>query len=305
MKTGEKMEKIKVENVKYEITKIDFTDEMYPEKLRKIYDPPTELYLIGDVSLLNRKSIAIVGSRRCSEYGKIVATKIGSRAAALGITVVSGMASGIDSFGHKGALKAGGDTVAVLGCGIDICYPKSNYKLYEEIAENGLIVSEFPLGYMPLPHNFPIRNRIISGLSDKVVVVEAQTKSGSIITAELANEQGKEVFAVPGNINSQYSIGTNKLISDGAQIVSTIDDIFSEIACDDMYDKEELNDLGNDEKRIVEYIRKNGETEMERVCSELDISPSKINGLISVLEIKGYISYSMGKIFAINFCLPK
>lgn len=299
------MERIKIEKIKYEITKINIDDEIYPEKLRKIYSPPMELYLIGNISLLNKKSIAIVGSRRCSEYGKIVAMKIGSRAAASNVTVVSGMASGIDSFGHQGSLKAGGDTIAVLGCGIDICYPNSNIKLYEEIAEKGLVISEFPIGQKPLPYNFPIRNRIISGLSEKVVVVEAQTKSGSIITAELANEQGKEVFAVPGNINSQYSLGTNKLISDGAQIVSTIDDIFCEIGNNEVYDADELNNLGKDEKRIVEFVRRNGETEMEKVCSELNISPSKINGLISILEIKGYVSYSMGKLFAINFCLPK
>ena len=201
-------------------------DKAYPELLRNIKDPPKELYCIGDIRLLAGKKLAVVGSRKCSEYGRTTAMRIGETAARNNVTVVSGMAKGIDRFAHLGALKAGGKTIAVLGCGVNICYPKENRELYERIASQGLLISELPPDTPPAPYTFPQRNRIISGLSEAVTVVEAGTGSGALITAESAASQGRDVFAVPGNINSQYSLGTNKLLTDGATPIAVIDDIF-------------------------------------------------------------------------------
>lgn len=293
------MEKIKLESMDYEIIKIYIEDEEYPKELLKIFNPPKCLYCIGDISLLNKKAIAVVGSRRCSEYGRNVALRIGKLAAANDIVIVSGMAAGIDGFGHEGCLIAGGKTIAVLGCGVDICYPRSNRNLYERIAETGLIISEFDLGFQPIPRNFPIRNRIISGLSDKIVVVEAMTKSGSIITAEIGAEQGKEVLAIPGNITSQYSLGTNKLISDGIPCIAVLDDIFYDMRGELKIQSLDDMDLGNDEKKIMEYIMRNGEVQIEKLYADLNIPMNVISGMISVLEIKGLISYNLGKVFII------
>lgn len=293
------MENIKIENCKYKIIKINIGDVEYPKELLNIHNPPKSLYCIGKIELLNTKSMAIVGARRCSEYGRIIASKIGKAAALNNITVVSGMAAGIDSFAHEGCLIAGGNTIAILGCGIDICYPKSNRNIYERIANEGLLVSEFEIGFQPLPRNFPIRNRIIAGLSEKIIVVEAMGKSGSIITAEIGIEQGKEVMAIPGNITSQYSLGTNKLIADGIPAVAVIEDIFygfrdsvSEL------DIEKL-DLGADEKVILDYVKRNGEIGMEELYERLNMSTGKISGIVSVLEMKGLISYDLGKVFII------
>ena len=229
------------------IATISIDDRDYPEKLRIISEPPKELYLKGDPGLLNKRGIAIVGSRRCSEYGKNVAMKIARACVINGFTVISGMAIGIDNFAHQGALKAGGDTIAVLGSGVDICYPRQHQKLYETIADKGLLVSEYPIGSEAMPYNFPLRNRIIAGLSEAVVVVEARTGSGSLITAELADTQNKPVFAVPGNITSQYSLGTNRLIVEGAQALTVVDDLFRYLGADVKTDEEDLRTLGDDE----------------------------------------------------------
>lgn len=293
------MEKIRADNCEYTITKINIGDEEYPKKLLEIFNPPKSLYCIGNINLLNENSIAIVGSRKCSEYGKIVAEKIGKKAALSNVTVVSGMAAGIDAFGHEGCLIAGGNTIAVLGCGVDICYPRSNKKLYEKIANNGLIISEFEIGYVPIPRNFPLRNRIISGLSEKIIVVEALTKSGSLITAELGIEQGKDVFAVPGNITSQYSLGTNKLISDGIPAIAVIEDLFYDFRDGEVDFETQDLDLGSDEKKVIDFVKKNGETRLEDIYLHVDMPKEKIGGIISVLEIKGLISYNLGKVFLI------
>ena len=293
------MEKIRADNCEYTITKINIGDEEYPKKLLEIFNPPKSLYCIGNINLLNENSIAIVGSRKCSEYGKIVAEKIGKKAALSNVTVVSGMAAGIDTFGHEGCLIAGGNTIAVLGCGVDICYPRSNKKLYEKIANNGLIISEFEIGYVPIPRNFPLRNRIISGLSEKIIVVEALTKSGSLITAELGIEQGKDVFAVPGNITSQYSLGTNKLISDGIPAIAVIEDLFYDFRDGEVDFETKDLDLGSDEKKVIDFVKKNGETRLEDIYLHVDMPKEKIGGIISVLEIKGLISYNLGKVFLI------
>ena len=207
---------------------ITLQDSLYPPKLLEIYDRPPFLYVKGNLKK-DDIDIAIVGSRLASTYGKYTTERISRELALRGVTVVSGMARGIDSAAHQGALTARGRTIAVLGTGLDIIYPPENKKLFAAIGENGAVVSEYPLGTPPLASNFPARNRIISGMSYGVVVVEAGEKSGSLITARLALEQGREVFAVPGTIDSAGSRGTNKLIKQGAKLIENTDDILEEI----------------------------------------------------------------------------
>ncbi len=209
---------------------LPFDHPNYSSFLKEIYNPPLLLYVKGKIENLNLVSIAIVGTRRASFYGINMATKLSMELAERGINVVSGLARGIDTAAHKGALKARGKTVAVLGCGVDVIYPPENKSVYESILKNGgSIVSEFPLGTPPLAKNFPLRNRIISGLCLGVVVVEAALRSGSLITARLALEQGREVFAVPGPANNPYSHGTHYLIKQGAKLVETASDILEEL----------------------------------------------------------------------------
>ena len=273
----------------------------FPDKLRGLSEPVEGIYVKGNADLLYKKSIAIVGSRRCSEYGKRVAMKIGGAAAANGLCVISGMAIGIDNFAHRGALSEGGKTLAVLGTGPDICYPPQHRKLYEEICDEGLIVSEYPPGTEAMPFRFPQRNRIIAGLSEAVVVVEARAGSGSLITAEYADNQSKPVFAVPGNITSQYSLGTNRLITEGAQAVAVVDDIFNYLGIQPSTSGEELEELGEDERRVYEYVKSNGEVFSDEICSKLEMDPFLVNSITSILEIKGFVSFSMGRIMAVKF----
>jgi DNA processing protein len=206
------------------------TDPRYPQLLREIFDPPIALYTRGRTELLGKLMLAVVGTRRPTPYGVAVAERLGGDLARAGLTIVSGMARGIDTAAHRGALGAGGNTVAVLGCGVDVLYPSENRKLAAEIAERGLLVSEFPMGAPAFPQNFPIRNRIISGLSAGVLVVEGAQYSGSSITARLALEQGREVFAVPGSIVSRMSWGPNLLIKQGAKLVQDWNDVVVELA---------------------------------------------------------------------------
>ena len=276
-------------------------DKTYPKLLKNIPDPPEKLYCIGDVGLLEGKKLAAVGSRKCSEYGKTTAMRIGDACARYDVALVSGMAKGIDSFAHIGALKAGGKTIAVLGCGVDICYPRENRKLYEQIAEKGLLISELPPGKEPMPYTFPMRNRIISGISDATCVVEAGTGSGALITAERAAVQGRDVFAVPGNINSHYSLGTNKLLTDGAIPIAVIDDIFTGMGISPVLSRYETDSLGDDEKDVYRTIKENGEVTVDFLCRTLNKPPAFINGIIAVLEIKGLIADNLGKIFIAKF----
>jgi DNA processing protein len=206
-------------------------DGSYPNLLREISDPPITLYVKGDwQSCLDAPCVAVVGSRRCSTYGENASLMLSRDLAEKGICIVSGLARGIDSAAHKGAIEAGGKTVAVLGTGIDNVYPKENARLVEQIlASGGAVVSQFPLGTPPLKDNFPYRNRIISGLSLGVLIVEASERSGSLITARLAMEQNREVFAVPGNITSRNSFGTNFLIKSGAKLVQQWQDVVTEL----------------------------------------------------------------------------
>lgn len=200
----------------------------YPEKIRQISDPPYALYFKGELPDEMKKSVAIVGARQCSPYGELMALEYGEVLAKSGVQIISGMARGIDSAGHRGALK-GGKSFAVLGCGVDICYPKENRGLYIDLQAHGGVISEFPPGVAPKPMYFPMRNRIISGLSDYVLVMEAREKSGSLITADLALEQGKNVYALPGQVNCPLSTGCHLLIRQGADILISPEDLLNEM----------------------------------------------------------------------------
>lgn len=213
--------------MKYKVIKVNMNSKYYPERLRNIDDAPKELYCLGNLELLNYKNnIAMIGSRNCSNYGERAAKDFAYNLAKEDICIVSGLAKGIDSFSHIGALNAKGKTIAVLGSGLDNIYPKENINLVEEIIKNnGLVISEYPLGTKPLKYHFPARNRIISGLSDSVLVVEARKNSGTNITVDFALEQGKDVFVIPGNIYSKTSDGTNFLITEGAIPVLNYKDV--------------------------------------------------------------------------------
>lgn len=204
-------------------------DDDYPDLLRRTADPPARLFALGNRSLLRQPAVAVVGSRRATPYGVNVATRVARDLAAAGIVVVSGLARGIDTAAHLAALDAGGSTIAVLGTGIDVAYPRANRHLQERIATEGLVLSELADGSEPRPHNFPVRNRIIAGLALGVVVVEAGERSGSLITARLAAEEGREVFAVPGSVFSPATKGAHKLIQDGAKLLHDLDDIWDEL----------------------------------------------------------------------------
>ena len=212
--------------MKYKVIKIDLNSRWYPEKLKNIDCPPKQLYCLGNLELLNMKSIAVIGSRNYSGYGKRAAREFAYNLAKNNICIVSGLARGIDSFSHIACLDAKGKTIAVLGSGVDVIYPKENKELFYRIIDNGgLIISEYPLGTSPRKQNFPARNRISSGLSDGVLVIEARKNSGTNITVDFALEQGRDVFVIPGNIYSKTSDGTNFLIKEGAIPVTSCKDI--------------------------------------------------------------------------------
>ncbi len=278
------------------IIEINQNDEEFPIELRMIQDSPKKLYCIGNINLLKNKKIAVVGSRKCTAYGKSIAERLSTKLSNSGVSVVSGLARGIDSCAHNGALKEVGSTIAVLATGIDRCYPASNQGLYNEISKNGLIISENPPGYICRKYDFPRRNRIISGLSDAVVVVEAPLRSGALITAEYAMEQGKELFAIPGNITSFFSIGCNQLIREGAKPVAVLDDILIDLNIEIQNNESNLN-LGDDEFAVYDIIRKRGELSTEDLMKFTEFEVPKLAGILTVLEMKGAITNSMGKFF--------
>jgi len=226
----ENLDELAEQLTKNKINVINITQKEYPQKLKHIYNPPIVLYISGDSSILNEIGIAIIGSRQCSKYGIAIARKLAFLLAKENINIISGLAYGIDTEAHIGCLNAKGKTIAVLGSSIDNIYPKTNLMLVNEIVQNGgAIISEYCFGTKPIPQNFPKRNRIISGLSNGIVVVEAKKRSGTSITVDFALDQGKNVYAVPGNITSIYSCGTNELIKQGAKPFTCIQDILEDI----------------------------------------------------------------------------
>jgi DNA processing protein len=293
----------RLEKEKVQITTI--LDDDYPKKLRDIINPPSILYCKGDISCLDDLSIGIVGSRKATAYGKLCADKFAKELTNLGITTISGLAYGIDTIVHKSTILANGKTIGVLGCGINIVYPLKNNELYEKVvASGGAIITEYPFDMAPMSSNFPCRNRIISGLSSGILVIEAQDKSGTLITANHAADQGKDVYAIPGNINSIFSIGTNKLIRDGAKLVLSVDDIIEELPEFNIFAhkflKKKINYdiLSEIEKDIVDII-KEGEKSCDDIANFKKYSVAEILSCLSILEMKSIIIQTSGKKFVL------
>lgn len=282
---------------KMSIERITSGMPQYPAILKEIKNFPKELFCIGDTSLLKNRGIAVVGSRNTTGYGRATAVKLAGKAASAGLTVVSGMARGIDTCAHRGALDACGKTIAVLGCGIDICYPAENSKLKTEIEEKGLVVSEYLPGTRPEKYFFPQRNRIISGLSEMTVVVQAGLRSGALITAELSAEQGRDVCAVPGNIDSIYNMGSNKLIRDGALPVINVSDVPELMGMDFSGRSEAERVLSKTELKIYSMLETHGEMSVDEICELLSKPPSYVVGIVAVMEMKGVVFSDLGKIF--------
>ncbi|MCT4618602.1 MAG: DNA-processing protein DprA [Marinisporobacter sp.] len=275
-------------------------DGEYPENLKNIYDPPYLLYRKGDILKEDINSVAIVGARKASAYGKYVAYKLAGELVNRGITVVSGMAYGVDTMAHKGALENGGRTIAVLGCGLDNCYPKSNYRLMLEIEKNGAVLSEYSVETKPFPGNFPARNRIISGISKGVIIVEASMHSGSLITAECALEQGREVFAVPGNINSSLSRGTNKLIKEGAKLITDIEDVLEELYIETNQKGNENIPLSDVEAKVYGVISEKQPIHIDLLTKELSWEVNQLSSIITILQIKGLVEQLPGNLLIIK-----
>ncbi len=281
-------------------------DDEYPHQLKEIFDPPLVLYCLGNPSELCRPAIAVVGSRRCSVYGKEITEKISRELSSLGICIVSGLARGIDAHAHRGALENGGTTVAVLGSGVDVIYPRENRRLYQRVCERGCVISEFMCGSFPAPQNFPIRNRVISGLCYGTVIVEAAEFSGSLITARLTLEQNRELWAVPGNITSPGSYGPNYLIKQGAKILRDIQDVLEELP---PYILDLLNgsqaplpssveSLTRHEETIVTFLATDASLHIDQLLNRSKLSLAQLNEVLLQLEIKGLIRQLPGRQFS-------
>lgn len=280
------------------IQRIDINSSDFPSRLRDIPDPPRQLFCAGDLSLLNRDSIAVVGSRKYTVYGKSVAHMLGKRIGECGIPVVSGLAYGIDGFAHQGAVDAGGKIIGVLGSGLNRMSPRKNYSLMiQGYRQGGLILSEYEPEEEAKIYTYPQRNRIISGLAKAVVVVEASLNSGSLITAQHAAEQGRTVYAVPGNINSQFSIGSNLLIRDGAVPLVVLDDVIRDIGVDPDVITRADPMLGADEKRIYAALSRHQGATPDLLSADLGMSTASVNSIITVMEIKGLVETFAGKIY--------
>lgn len=266
------------------------TDAEYPQLLREIPDPPLVLHCRGDRSLLTRGAVAIVGSRRATPYAINVAAHLTKPLAAAGLVIVSGLARGVDAAAHTAALDAGGTTIAVLGTGIDVVYPRSNMRLFERIAEQGLLVSEFPPATPPLAANFPMRNRVISGLASGTVVVEATSRSGSLITARMAAEQGREVFAVPGSIFSPTSEGTHRLIQYGAKLVHDVNDIVEELPGDLQLQAAENEQLpGSPLAEVLAVLQREEGAHVDAIAARAGRSRGEVAQSLLQLELDGWI----------------
>ena len=286
-----------------QINIIKVTDKEYPELLKKIYDPPEELYVKGDSSSLSEKCLAIVGTRTATEYGKAIARKYAKELSQYGFTIVSGLAEGIDTESHKGALEAGGKTIAVFGCGIDQIFPASNIKLAGDIEKSGALISEYKPGTPAAKWTFPRRNRIISGMSLGVIMVEGHYDSGAMITAKLALDEGREVFAVPGNVEIEQTKGPHWLIKQGAKLAESIDDILEEFNIKRIEGSGKVKEidhsqLSSDQVKVISCLTKEPK-HVDRISAESGTSSHETLGILAVLEINGMAKQLPGKYFVI------
>lgn len=272
---------------------ISLKDKDYPVGLKNISHPPVFLYYRGDINLTKENIIGVVGTRQASSYGRRACEKLTSELVRSKIVTISGLASGIDTVCHKTTLEKNGKTIAVVGSGLDVVYPRENKKYWEEIGEKGLIISEYPLGTEPFAYNFPMRNRIIVGLSRGILVVESKERGGSLITASLALDEGRDVFAIPGDINSPVSIGTNNLIKNSkAKLVTCGDDILDEFGWKKI-DKDETSlDLSSDEAKVYNSLVR--EKNLDELVIITGIKPKTLLAILMNMEINGYISSVSG-----------
>jgi len=302
------------------VTVVAMDDPLYPRRLKEIYDPPVILYVRGDAGLLDKPGIAVVGTRHPTPYGSGMAERLGCDLAAQGLVIISGMARGVDTAGHRGAIAAKGKTVAVFGTGVDVIYPKENSRLSEQIlACGGALISEFALGTFAAPQNFPIRNRILSGMSVGVLVVEAAEYSGTRITARLALEQNRDVFAVPGNVTNKNSWGPNTLIKQGAKLVATWEDVWEDLPTEvrlaltppvspESADPSTASLFPDDglpphERRILSLLKADEATHIDQIVEKLEaeLSSSEIFAALFELELNGKVRQMPGKNFVKSF----
>jgi DNA processing protein len=290
---------------------LNWDEPEYPQRLLEIYDPPPLLYVRGDASVLNRHSISMVGTRRPTPYGNQVAERLGRDLAERGLTVVSGMARGVDSSAHQGACKAShGAAVGVLGTGVDVIYPKENKKLFGEVEQRGALISEFPLGTHPAPENFPVRNRVVAGMSLGIVVVQGAQYSGSLITARLGMEFGREVYGVPGSITTDVSFAPNQLIKQGAKLVTSWEDVVEELPTEiraELFPVEETSKeeraslfaaaLTPLERKVFGLLGVDESIHVDELVDKSELSSSEVLAALCEMEMKGIVRQMPGKQF--------
>ena len=278
---------------------LSYEDPGYPQLLKELTDPPPLLYLLGDPALMTQTMVAMVGSRAATSYGRRIAYELAKGLSEQSLTVVSGLALGIDAESHRGALTAAGRTVGVLGCGLDVVYPSQNRSLYRQLAEHGALITEYPLGTRPDGFRFPARNRIIAGISQGIVVVEAARRSGSLITAQIGLDYGREVFAVPGQVDSCKSEGTHWLLQQGAKLVQRAEDITVELSGRYSFDavnsgtQKSHSDLDPDAVALLEIIEPYPQMR-ETLIAMSGIPPSRVSELLLFLELEGLVEMLPG-----------
>ncbi len=283
------------------VTLLTLLDDAYPAMLREIPSPPPVLYIKGEIRQEDETAIGIVGTRRMTRYGNEMARRMSSGLAAAGMTIVSGLARGIDGIAHREAIDAGGRTLAVLGCGVDRIYPSEHRRLSQDVTENGALISQFPLGTAPDAHNFPERNRLISGLSLGVLVVEAPMKSGALITSSYAADHGRTVFAVPGSALSSASEGPHQLLRDGAVVAATVDDVLQELNLERrqavMENRRMLPDATGDEQEILKTL--DGDPRhIDEIAIDTGINISQLSAMLLQMQLKGMVREVGGQHYA-------